>query len=397
MSTFSAIQQIEFEKMLHAIAWEWVIDPEAKAKFRALGVEPSQWTSSKAKWLLCDFERTQSEKTRLELIMHLETVERGEFAPTEGEFRARYGSQLKLARAKELATRIQSNLGSADEIVASYMLTNSQPQEFKTAEEVLREGFTRLKERQAKGLALVEMPNWPLLSQGIKGFNPGRIIILPAQTGAGKTTLALNWAFNMAQKMPVLFFNMEMPIDDLAPKVYQSLAKQTLGSWFSGNPNLEMAETALSKTKFRLEMSQGTALTIDSLIAKIASFRVEYGPAFVIVDYDQKMSLRPGYDEWKALHLAVQELEQVAIKSECCVLLLAQANDDGKPRASSRMTQSSATQLLFGQDEAGERFIQATKNRFGLKDYTVSLVCDLSIGLIAEAGEKMLPPRRKGL
>jgi hypothetical protein len=56
---------------------------------------------------------------------------------------------------------------------------------------------------------------WEMLSDAIGGFNPGRLALCMAQTGYGKTNLALNLAMSAQETMNTWYFNMEMGLEDI--------------------------------------------------------------------------------------------------------------------------------------------------------------------------------------
>ena len=384
---------MNFQSTLNEIAWEWVTSEESQARLRLLGVDPAQWPQSKIKDLLVEFEKTGSEKIRHSLVKALNVADRWPLPGTEGEFKGLYESELKTARGRELANEIMRRPGRADELISLFQSSKSLSQEFLKLEEVFHAGVKDLEKRMQEGRAFVEIPKWPILSKGIGGFNGGRVILLTAKTGFGKTTLALNWILNMAEKMPSVMFNMEMPASDLAPKLYQSISADSLSNWYKGVINYEAISRAIDKAKNKVLISKGTSLAIDQITSAIFVLTKDQGPSFFIVDYDQKISTRSGLDEWKGLQIAIQELEQVAIKTESTVVLLSQANDDGDPRASKRMVQSAATHLVFDQDEDGV-FIQARKNRFGKRDFRVSVSFIPEMASVSEGSEFFGAPSR---
>lgn len=375
----------ELLPLLNRIAEDWCLSEPYRARFQFLGVDPAQWPDCQPKALMLRFRKNPSDAVKFEIISALESQSKAELPKSEIEFRAVYQRLLKIERSRELARKLTKNPEDGEAIVDEFRKSVVSSNELITVAELFRDGLKDIEKRIEEKRALIEIPTWPLLSQGIGGFNGGRVTLFTAKTGFGKTTIALSWAMLMSRIQPTVFLNMEMPTSDLAPKAYSVAAGDLMSNWYRGLIDYEKIGTVVTGIKHPLLFTKGKTLSIDQIISLVMVASADHGPSFFILDYDQKISTRYGVDEWKALQIAVHELEQVAISTDSHILLLSQANDDGDPRASKRMLQPAATHLVFDEDDSGV-FISAAKNRFGKKNFRVSVKYEPSVGRILETG-----------
>src|SRR5690625_1140552 len=103
------------------------------------------------------------------------------------------------ARAQQLMFDATSQTGEGDDI--------------KDLLEVLRKCYAELLDRRDGQRASGVLVTYPSIDAVTTGFKRGDLIILAARPSMGKTSLALNWAVNIArnrQRTPVLIFSFEM-------------------------------------------------------------------------------------------------------------------------------------------------------------------------------------------
>src|SRR5690606_19276056 len=83
------------------------------------------------------------------------------------------------------------------------------------------------------------IPGWEKLSRLIGGFNPGRVSVLIAESGVGKTMCALNLSLCASKSEPTLFINMEMTKNDIVARFVQMGARIKSEDWHTGAWNIE--------------------------------------------------------------------------------------------------------------------------------------------------------------
>lgn len=229
----------------------------------------------------------------------------------------------------------------------------------------------RLSSLNNKDRIKVIVPEWEKLSEGIGGFNPGRVFLFVAGTGVGKTTLTLNLAASAIKQkdFPVLFINMEMTIDDVLDRVTSIVAGVPL--YWMEQLNESYSEKVVRSVSDVYDRSQflitdGRALSIDEISSQIFHHKENDDVKLVIIDYDQKIRSTMNGDEWRVIQKSVEAIEEIAKMAGVSVIILAQGDENGDPKASKRSTQP-ASAVLSMYDEHGTFYIETKKNRFGKK------------------------------
>ena len=129
------------------------------------------------------------------------------------------------------------------------------------------------------------------------GFHNQDYVILAGRPSSGKTSLALNFAYHVAshQKLPVLFFSLEMSKEQimerlfcLAAKADHHLMRQGRGS---GEEWARMTSKIREISELPFLINDGAAISLNFLRSKIRRAKIDYpNLAFVIIDYIQLMS-----------------------------------------------------------------------------------------------------------
>lgn len=244
--------------------------------------------------------------------------------------------------------------------------------------------------------AVVELERFEQLSNKIGGWNPGRIFLITAETGMGKTTFALNLTLSALKKFSVLYFNMEMMPKDISVRLMQIGSGLTTAEWRSG-AYVQKQQRILDwinklEDQNKLRITTGAALSLEQLSAKILCEKQLSDIGFVIVDYDQKIRSVDRGEEWQLLQRSVEELEEIAKMCEIPIVILAQANKEGGPRASGRITQS-ASAVIRLHKENDQHFIELLKNRFGPKDGRIGIIFDQANMQMTEDIIPWIPPQ----
>lgn len=137
---------------------------------------------------------------------------------------------------------------------------------------------------------------YPALDRLLNGFKPGRLYLLAARPGVGKTALMLNLVVNIAQAHHdalVKVASLEMAQEQLLNRLYAALSgvnaqllergELTPGSW------QRVTEAAARLSRLNVELDDVPALTPSRLRASCAR-AAQYGPlGIVFVDYLQLM------------------------------------------------------------------------------------------------------------
>lgn len=303
---------------------------------------------------------------------------------------AHYQGALKNQLVDELVLELSRNREGADEVISKYQTRATfgvRPEEIQT---LGAEFCQELREQQAAGSLVRRLPDFPIWSDMIGGFNPGRFTVLYADTGFGKTNIALQLALSASRVWPTVYFNMEMIKFDFICRAIMAITGLTRAE----------VEKMVDETRFallfqdrKLKITSGEDLPLEKIAATIIRERKEFGAEFFVVDYDQKIILEESRreDEWKQLQRAAVYLERIAIREKVHVLLLAQSNNKGEISGSNRMKFGAYTVMRFFNDElSGKDVIQCVKNRGGEFGATLEVVYDRARAWVREAGRVRL-------
>jgi len=285
-----------------------------------------------------------------------------------------YFSAAKAIRCYEFLELVQRSPLDAERLATDLLRRNSSAVKLTDLTRSIEEVYRKHEDELKNGTFEILLNEWEKLSKMIGGFNPGRLILITAKTGFGKTNLALSIATSAMAKTNVLYFNMEMLVEDVVKRIIMAKGEFSRKDFASGDyiNNTKTFSTWYSsaiKNEFKLFISDGRSLSVDEISSTISQENIKTKLGLVIIDYDQKIRTPNERDQWKELHMAVEQLEEIAKMCELPIIILAQEDDDEKIRSSKRITQSATAQLSFKDvDYFGTKkyILEAKKNRHGI-------------------------------
>lgn len=365
------IRHSDYPLFFSGLVKEFCSQPEAYRMAIANGMSPKFWPDCDAKTIALEFDHKAQSKSLEYAAMY--TAKKADKLPeyripkSINELICIYNEFRDFGHGVKLGQAIQRDPLKANELVAAFKTNSDSQVKVHHVQAELHDYIANhAAEYKNEKEFVVKIPGWPLLSNGIDGFNPARVILIAAQTGVGKTNLSLNLALAASKKMPVLYFNMEMLKNDMYQRIVQMGAKVSKNEWRSNLSQAvsERAGKLLSDLYSHegLYITDGRALAIEEICSTIYRRVDEDKIKFVIVDYDQKIRTKHRVDEWQALQRAIEELEEVAKVTETCIIVLCQADDNNLPKASKRMVQSASVLLSFFK-EGESYFLETNKNR----------------------------------
>jgi hypothetical protein len=220
--------------------------------------------------------------------------------------------------------------------------------------------------RVEQGEAVVSVQGFEKLCQMIGGLNPGRIGILLADTGFGKTNLGLTLALRARHTMGVAYANMEMSLEDISKRI------AILESGIKHKEFYEQVRLKEFKDRFRDDgkgffLTEGRTLSPMQIKVWIRTLNKKSPLGLVVIDYDQCLELGISRDvpEWKAIQNTLSDFDNFAKEVGCFILVLAQLNREGEISSSHRSLYKAHTVLHFRNDEDHGPVIHAKKNRHG--------------------------------
>lgn len=354
-------------------------------RLKRIGVSANGFPKSLFK-IISTFEKIAENNStlaaKMKIVSYIEKLPKQNKKISIEEIALNYLDNSKIVKGLELANAILENPKNAELLISEWKKNISSSVDLVDFHKSISSVIEKNEEKLKTGKNLIKIPEWNLLSEMIGGFNPGRLIILSANTGVGKTNLALNLGIKAAKEFPVLFFNMEMITDDIFSRMIMSIAKISSTEWNNGtyveSKKIErIAKIYSGEMNNKFLVSNGKAQTINEITSTIVKQNDEHNLGLVIIDYDQKIKTEEKFsgEQWQQLHKAAEELEEVAKYCSVPILLLAQANEEGNVKASQRMQQSAATHLNFFYDESSCSYIlQARKNRFGKPNAKIKII-----------------------
>jgi replicative DNA helicase len=131
-----------------------------------------------------------------------------------------------------------------------------------------------------------------------QGFQPGNLIILAARPGIGKTSLALNWLRNVAEKhhAHVAFFSLEMSKEEVFSRLLSSHSRVDLQTVARGNFDEAIQATLIASrdalSQLPVFICDRAAITVGEISAMLNQLcsRENQQLDLLIVDYLQLIS-----------------------------------------------------------------------------------------------------------
>jgi replicative DNA helicase len=214
------------------------------------------------------------------------------------------------------------------------------------------------------------------------GMQPGNVTVVAAQSGVGKSTLALNSAVAAAKAgAKVMFSSLEMSSTELMQKIAAAEGKIALhhlthqgGLTPEGWEIVRRLGPELFQTlPLRVYRPDGASLS-DIMAAARACAR-DGGLDLLVVDYLQLVEVQQSRNQTREQAVAAvsRGLKNLSVQLDCHVIALSQLNDDGLVRESRAIKNDASVVIKVERPDAdepespraGEVDLVVEKNRFG--------------------------------
>ncbi len=220
-------------------------------------------------------------------------------------------------------------------------------QNFSPVRDVLNEAFERIDMlHREKGKTRGVPSGFKDLDDLLAGFQKSDLIILAARPSVGKTTLAMDFARNIAvnSKIPVGIFSLEMSKEQLVDRLLCSEAGIDLWRMRTGKlsdrpdsddfPRLGHAMGVLSEAPIYID--DNASANIMEIRTKARRLQTEHGLGLLIIDYLQLMEGRSRKEENRVQEISEisRALKQIARELNIPVIALSQlsrAVEQSKP------------------------------------------------------------------
>lgn len=235
------------------------------------------------------------------------------------------------------------------------------------------------------------------------GMKPGNVTVIAAQSGVGKSTLALNAAVAAAKSgARVMFSSLEMSSTELMMKVAAAEGRVPMhhltrqgGLTPDGWSTVErLGRELFAELPLRIYRPDGAALR-DIESAARATVRADRLDVLV-VDYAQLVEVEQSRNTTReqAVASVSRGLKNLSTRLGCHVIVLSQLNDDGLMRESRAIKNDASVVIVIERPDAdepespraGEFDLMIKKNRFG-PCATVTAAAKLHYSSISGMGE----------
>lgn len=168
-----------------------------------------------------------------------------------------------------------------------------------------------------------------LIDRKIDGFRKGELIILGGRPGSGKTTLAMNIAFNIARKRKnVLFFSLEMGAIELHERLVTSITdiKPYFGIDVSSAQKLLDASEKI-KNELPLTVDDRASLTIEDIYLEAKKSKEAGKLDLIVIDHMSILKSRKSFkSRYEEISDVSRQLKVLAKEMDVPVLCLCQLN-----------------------------------------------------------------------
>ena len=361
----------EFEIFLNSITKSWCLSEKKHGIYMLSKVNPKDWPQLTCRKVMIEFLASVEVKSHSfakmmlsDSFKHLEVCE----LPEVEDIKTILDFNIKKFRAIELGSALLSSPENAHNIINNYLSSSSKSNvELLNYNEALIKLNVEHLESIANDEAMIVLPGFEKLSDAVGGFNKGQLTLISAISGFGKTKFALNLCSNASAKWPCIFFNMEMNANDFIAQELQRACNITNTAYRSGNylnaQNTENILKLINTPNENFKFTGGSAISIEDLTSTIYSECIKHKFSICFIDYDQKIITSGRRDEWQEMLKVVGELEEVAKKSNCHIILLTQGTEDGDIKSSKRAKQPATSVLNLTKDSNNNYYIKSIKNR----------------------------------
>lgn len=204
----------------------------------------------------------------------------------------------------------------------------------------LADGLDELIDGTADPVKSLPTP-WPKLTRSMDGFRGGSLYTISGETGSGKSALALQAAYGLAEHGKVLYASMEMPAAEVRLRVTSQ--QTSIYSKLIEHRRIESPALRERLASWRWHNHMRNLMVVDETSLTVGDVRrlaQGLGQDLVAVVVDQLSLMdhepRKGENESTTLARTTQALKNIAMDLDIPVILLTQLNREGAKGRPSR-------------------------------------------------------------
>lgn len=187
--------------------------------------------------------------------------------------------------------------------------------------------FAQVVEELSTQPDVIETP-WREINKIIVGLRPGRLVVIGARPGEGKTMVAAQLALACCAKGPVAYSSLEMTRGELLRRILSSQANVHMGSLersFLSNEEWERVATVRPEIDaLPLYVDDRSEVTITQIRAHARSVSRKGKLGAIVVDYLQLVSGVGDDERYKIVSEVSRQLKIMAKQFDCPVIALSQ-------------------------------------------------------------------------
>lgn len=195
------------------------------------------------------------------------------------------------------------------------------------------------------------------LNETFMGIRGGDLLMICAQSGHGKTGLALNLArvLGVEQNYVTYYLNTEMDDEELSGRLAAQLSGASFSEIYTGVieqgtswPSILKAYDKLAESKVVLSKIPHLTVTKAKGLASIVRQKMQ-GLQCLIVDYIGRMEPENtrGLQEWQQLYQMIEQLKTLAVELDIPVIVLGQLTEAGMLEGAKKMKNACDGVLFF--------------------------------------------------
>lgn len=208
----------------------------------------------------------------------------------------------------------------------------------------------------------------PTLDRMIRGLRPGNMIVIGAETKAGKTSLAMNIALNVALSgHAVGIFSLEMNEEELIDRLIAADSEVDLSSASSGVMSGKSVErvlkSALRIAETNIHLRDEGSLTALQFRAACYSMKAQHNVDLIILDYAQLVEPDSDDDSREQQVAKISRTTKLtAVALGIPIIILTQLNEKGRARESRALEHDANVFLVIekeGKEDNPNYFLRA--------------------------------------
>lgn len=190
----------------------------------------------------------------------------------------------------------------------------------------------------------IEMPKFPEFCKRAK-IKAHDSVVIAADTGAGKSSLALNFIDNLNDDYPVIYFNLEM--DELTAlrrlvSIRTGVELDRIEGYQHDESTAELVNSALkvitSRQPLQIIQDKYEIKDIEAEIKRATKGREE--PTIVVIDHSLLVTTEDNYSRYERFTQISEDLRKISRLNNVIMFILLQQNRSGKEDETKRPTNS---------------------------------------------------------